>query len=239
MIRKMMRKNNEHAEHKRNYEIQRIETFSDAVFAFAVTLLIVSLEVPKNFQELMINMRGFFAFGISFLILILIWMEQHRFFRNYGMEDAWTITLNVALLFLVLFYVYPLKFLFTLVFSNEIYQGHAVPLRIDDADLPSLMQVYAGGYIAIYALFLFMYIRAFRRAGLLGMNSMEKFDCKTDIYKQLIMAIVGLCSLISTWLLPLRLIAASGYLYMAIGPALTIYFYLRIKIRNRLFLRDK
>ncbi len=90
---------------KRNYEIQRIETFSDGVFAFAVTLLIVSLEVPHSFEELLMTMRGFFAFGISFLILISIWNEQHRFFRLYGMDDSRTIALNGFLLFIVLFYV--------------------------------------------------------------------------------------------------------------------------------------
>ena len=42
----------------RGHEVKRIEAFSDAVFAFAVTLLIVSLEVPKNFEELMNTMRG-------------------------------------------------------------------------------------------------------------------------------------------------------------------------------------
>jgi hypothetical protein len=62
---------------KRGHEVQRIETFSDAVFAFAVTLLIVSLEVPKNFEELMVSMLGFYAFGISFTLLALIWYDQH------------------------------------------------------------------------------------------------------------------------------------------------------------------
>ena len=115
---------------RRNHEIQRIETFSDGVFAFAVTLLIVSLEVPKSFEELLITMRGFFAFGISFLILVMIWNEQHRFFRSYGLEDSWTLTLNGTLLFLVLFYVYPLKFRFSLMFRDQIYGSKNSPLTI-------------------------------------------------------------------------------------------------------------
>ncbi len=45
--------------HWRGREITRSEGLSDAVFAFAVTLLIVSLEVPKTFSDLLVAMRDF------------------------------------------------------------------------------------------------------------------------------------------------------------------------------------
>src|ERR1700722_4724536 len=96
-----------HGFRNRGEEIKRIETFSDAVFAFAVTLLIVSLEVPKTFQELLISMRGFVAFGICFTLLMLVWHEQNIFFRRYTLDDKVSIFLNAFLMFIVLFYVYP------------------------------------------------------------------------------------------------------------------------------------
>ena len=97
------------------HEISRIEAFSDAVFAFAVTLLVVSLEVPKTFNELMAAMSGFLAFAICFTLLFQVWWRHHTFFRRYGLEDAFTIAMTGCLLFVVLFYVYPLKFVFTIV----------------------------------------------------------------------------------------------------------------------------
>src|ERR1700744_343122 len=100
--------------HWRGLEITRFEGLSDAVFGFAVTLLIVSLEVPKTFSELEATLHGFFAFAICFVLLMLIWFQQYIFFRRYGLQDTWTIVLNAALLFMVLFYIYPLKFLFNL-----------------------------------------------------------------------------------------------------------------------------
>jgi uncharacterized membrane protein len=139
---------------RRNSEIQRIETFSDGVFAFAVTLLVVSLEVPHSFDELIKTMRGFFGwFGISFFLLVFKWQEQHRFFRLYGMDDGGTLKLNIALLFLALFYVYPLKFLFSLSFGDMIYGTGKSPFTITAAQVPALMAIYALGFIAIYFLF--------------------------------------------------------------------------------------
>src|SRR6266403_2462020 len=97
----------------RSHEISRIEGLSDGVFAFAVTLLVVSLEVPRTYAELMQTMRGFGAFAISFLLLFAVWFNQYKFFRRYGLQDTTTVLLNGLLLFVVLFYVYPLKFLFS------------------------------------------------------------------------------------------------------------------------------
>jgi len=84
-------------------EVSRVEGFSDAVFAFAVTLLVVSLEVPHTFDELRLAMRQFFAFAICFALLFQVWWRHFNFFRRYGLEDAPTIVLTGVLLFVVLF----------------------------------------------------------------------------------------------------------------------------------------
>ena len=80
----------------RGEEVSRIESFSGAVFAFAVTLLVVSL-------------------AICFWLLLAAWFEHYKFFRRYGTSDSYTMRLSAVLLFIVLFYVYFLKFLFVLV----------------------------------------------------------------------------------------------------------------------------
>jgi uncharacterized membrane protein len=220
---------------RRDYEIQRIETFSDGVFAFAVTLLIVSLQVPQNFDELLTNMRGFFAFGISFAVLVSIWTEQHKFFRNYGLDDGWTIALNGALLFIVLFYTYPLKFLFTLLFSNQIYGPHKSPLTITAQQMPTLMAIYALGFIAIYSLFFLMYFRANRKSVQLGFTPTEKFDCRSGIYKIAIMVTTGFCALMFAILVPYNYAGRTGLIYLLTSPAMAIFYMVRKKNRKKLF----
>lgn len=59
-----------------------MEAFSDAVFAFALTLLVVSLQVPKSYGELMNLMSGFPAFACCFGVLLWIWYEHNLFFRR-------------------------------------------------------------------------------------------------------------------------------------------------------------
>src|SRR3954454_20323634 len=134
----------------RGNEIARIEGLSDAVFAFAVTLLVVSLEVPKSFDELAELMRGFVPFGICFFLLMQVWHEQYRYFRRYNLQDSTSTVLNAILLFVVLFYVYPLKFLWTLlvtVWTHGEMQVHlpggAVENIIEDIQMPQLMAIYS------------------------------------------------------------------------------------------------
>src|SRR5882724_11671086 len=209
--------------HFRGHEVKRIETFSDAVFAFAVTLLIVSLEVPKSFEELVITMRGFVAFGICFSILMLIWHEQHIFFRRYGIEDTLTIVLNSALIFIVLFYVYPLKFLFTLIFSDSIYGAGKSPFSINNQQSSHLMIIYSVGYIIIYFIFLLLYLHAQRSKISLQLTKLELFDTCSKIWSQLILISVGALSVLFALILPPGQAGWAGLIYIIIGPALTIY----------------
>jgi hypothetical protein len=119
------------------------------VFAFAVTLLVVSLEVPETFDELLRVLRGFFAFAVCFSILFWVWYGHYRFFRRYGLADGVTTTLTGALLFIVLFYVYPMKFLFTMLFDQLF--GDTTVQAIQPRQAPLLMTVYGAGFIALNA----------------------------------------------------------------------------------------
>jgi len=154
----------------RSHEISRIKGLSDAVFGFAITLLVVSLEVPKTFNELLEAMRGFGAFAICFTLLFTVWYNQYKFFRRYGLRDTVTVVLNGALLFVVLFYVYPLKFLFSSLVERltggpgqVLLPGGHIEAVIEPGQVGTLMLIFGVGYFAVFGVFVLLYLRAYRK----------------------------------------------------------------------------
>jgi hypothetical protein len=98
------------------------------------------------------------------------WWRHHTYFRRYGLEDATTMTLTGVLLFVVLFYVYPLKFLWTLVVSGLVLGQTTVRLAdgrveamIQHAQVPRLFEIYGLGAAAVFLVFVALYLHAYRR----------------------------------------------------------------------------
>ncbi len=184
----------------RGDQVTRVEALSDVVFAFALTLLGVSLGVPRTFDQLLETLREFPAFAICFAILIKLWHDHYNFFRRYGLQDSRTILLNSLLLFVVILYVYPLKFLFSLLVTVWTTTGDpmarmpdgklALMIRYDQAQW--LTFVFAIGFTAVYTLFALLYIHAYRLRDTLHLSSLETLETRERIVRNLLMCGIGL-----------------------------------------------
>src|SRR2546430_6114274 len=152
-------------------EVSRLEGFSDAVFGFALTLLVVSLEVPRSYDQLAEMMRGFFAFAFSFALLLVVWEKHYKFFRRFGLQDGTTLLLNSLLLFVVLFYVYPLKFVSTAFIEGLLFRRRSVVVEPDQ--IPALFTIYGAGYVAIFAIYGALYLHARRKRAALELSPVE------------------------------------------------------------------
>jgi uncharacterized membrane protein len=199
---------------RRPHEVTRIEGFSDAVFGFALTLLVVQLEVPKTSDALVQLVRGSVPFAATFAMVCYIWWEHNKFFRRYGLQDAWTAFLNSSLLFIVLFYVYPLKFLATallgpLVGLNDIPRGWNGRF---------VMLTYSVGVVCVFGLLALLYRHAWSRRATLGLDAADLIVLRFSTRAQLISTALGVTSVALAWLLPDYLIWIAGMLYGLMGP---------------------
>jgi len=142
-----------------------------------------------------------------------IWWEHHRFFRRTGLQDWQTLVLNGLLMFLVLFYVYPLKFLFSLALDREQF---GVGMTGDDGRW--LFSLYGAGMIAIYGVLGFMHLHAMSLRDTLRFDAREMWMEREVLQTCAIYALVGMLSIALAWCLPERQLGWSGIAYALLGP---------------------
>ena len=210
----------------RGRDVSRVEGFSDAVFGFAVTLLIVTLEVPRTFEALVRVAQGFPAFAVSFTYLFFLWYQHQLFFRRYGLNSYRIILLNGLLLFLVLFSVYPVKFLATLVVNGLFFNaflGLEIPIAIErfsGSSYPYLYSLYALGFSALMTVFTLFYKEAWKLRDVYELNAYERFATLSSFYSYLFMALLPFAGILLVWVLPPGWGGhASGWLFFLIWPA--------------------
>ena len=204
-------------------EITRLEAFCDVVFGFAITLLVVSLEVPRSYDELMADVRGFLPFAVCFAQLALIWYTHYRFSRRYGLQDTYTVVLNLVLVFLVLFYVYPLKFLFTMLFAQVTRASDLEPVSRHDSSV--LMMIYGIGFAAVFGLFVLMYRHAYAQRKELDLDPVELLETRISMQENLALVIFGLVSFV----LAFWSAALAGWMYALIG----VFFWIHGSLMGR------
>jgi uncharacterized membrane protein len=228
----------------RGREVSRLEGLSDAVFGFAITLLVVSLEVPRTAAQLFGAMRGFVAFGACFALLYMVWHHHYRFFRRYGLTDRITETLNAVLLFVVLFFVYPLKFVFGWVIGRmmgdpshvTLADGRSVPV-IQGNEPATLMVVYGGGYVAVFVIFALLHVHALRKREMLELDELEIHDTRDNIRECVLNAAIGLASIAVAALGGPAYAVAAGLVYWLIGPVMAVNGVIAGRRRMRIMAR--
>ena len=201
------------------HDATRIEAFSDAVFGFAVTLLVVSLEVPKTYEELMQVIKGLPVFAVTFAILLMIWQEHHGLFKRFPSSDGVTIWLNGALLFVVVSYIYPLKFLFSGIVGPGGIRIGADGTFQNVGQLIALMEIYGAGFATIFLIFAVLYWRAARRAT----DALARHEARLLIGHSFVFVLVAALSMALAAFGGPRYGSLSGVCYGLIGPFQGLY----------------
>jgi uncharacterized membrane protein len=194
--------------------VSRIEGLSDAVFALSLTLLVVALEVPKTGEGLVAVFWQFPAFILCFAFLLWVWYEHFLYHRRYGFEDTTTIALNGVLLFFIVFYVFPMKFLASVLVTAPLAGSPGVS---EMSRGTTVMVLFSTGFVGIFVVLSVMYWRAWRLRDQMHLNPAEKAATKGRLQRHLATVAIGVASLLLALLVP-QAPALSGLVYFLMGP---------------------
>ena len=140
----------------------RLDNFTDAAFAFAVSLMVIGgAGAPENFDALIASLGEIPAFAFGFAVMAMFW-RGHVSWRKLRGEGDWVSTfLSLLLVFLTLIYVQPLRAMASATGLWFTGQG-----KMFGGSLPGLFAVYGTGFVAMSLTMAALYAETLRNAGL-------------------------------------------------------------------------
>ena len=209
----------------------RLDAFVDAAFAFVVTLLVIAIgRVPSSVTELVQAMRGVPAFAASFFVIGRLWQAHRNWSRHYGIEDATATRLSLALVFMVLVYVYPLRMVAELTLAG-VSQGvlAETPIEINTvAELRTLYVVFGVGYMLTALIFLALHRHAMALADAIELSRSERIRTRTLCRRWTAVIAIACASILLGLALPmgrgesLPLDSAPGLVYIFVYVAFRV-----------------
>ena len=209
----------------RGIAMTRLETFIDAAFAFAVTMMVIAAErVPDDISALLVAFKHVPAFVGSVLVLGIFWRGHWFWSRRYGLEDGVSIFISWALLVTILIYIYPLKAIFGSMFYLLSDGRLGQPLGVRTAaQFRTLFAIYAIGFTAIAVEILLLYLRAWKLREPLRLNERERFLTRADVMGWSIPTTIGVIALVLALTLPEDHISWSGWIYFSMAIVVPVH----------------
>ncbi|MEO8801963.1 MAG: TMEM175 family protein [Rudaea sp.] len=211
--------------HIRRNQPTRLESFVDSAFAFAITLIVISVgHVPDTVADMLNALRDIPAFAVCFLLIARIWKSHRNWSRTYDLDDNATVWLSLLLVFVVLIYVYPLRILFSAMFGTFGHgwlssQAHVVRSYFE---LRAAYVVFGIGYATIWGIFVLLYRHALKAQGTIGLSRAETEATRFHIALNLGFAVVAVLSIALAVSLPFettpQTVALPGIIYFAMAP---------------------
>jgi uncharacterized membrane protein len=192
----------------------RMETFVDAAFAFAVTMLVISVDdVPRSYDEFEEALMSIPAFVASFFQMMMFWLGHRNWSQRYALEDRPAMALSLVLVCGIMVIVFPLRVVFGSAFGY--FSGGALPFPfpVDWQAMRQVFLIYGAGFCVMCALIAALYLHAYRCRNWLGLDAAERLLTRSKIVFWLIPAGTGLLGALIALLAAEQTIIWSGYVY--------------------------
>ncbi|MCG8464683.1 MAG: DUF1211 domain-containing protein [Xanthomonadales bacterium] len=210
---------------RRGRERTRLETFIDAAFAFALTMLVISIDsIPENIQQLLDALKNVPAFGTSFALIMAYWRAHQVWSERYGLEDLPSVLLSSLLIFVIMVYVYPLKILFGTMFHAMTDGWLASRFAMESyADFRNLLVAYGIGFCVLNLSVAALYWRAWSVRSSLSLNALEQYLTRSEILSWVIIGSFGLYSIALACWLDNEWTQAAAWMYWLLLIVMPIY----------------
>jgi len=220
----------------RGMEMTRLETFIDAAFAFAISMLVIAAQqIPDTIQTLLAAFKNVPTFVCSIAVLGIFWRGHWLWSRRYGLEDGASILISWAMIVTILIFIYPLKAIFGAMwyFVSSRQVGQPFSLHTTESQARTIFAIYALGLIAISAEILLLNLRAWQLREPLRLNERETLVTCGELSGWSIPVSVGIVSLVSALTLPVEQIQWSGWVYFSMIILVPLHnHYLKRKVRD-------
>src|SRR4051812_7236622 len=212
----------------RGMQMTRLETFIDAAFAFAISMLvIVAQQIPDDIASLLAAFKNVPTFICSIAVLGIYWRGHWLWSRRFGLEDGVSILISWTLIVTMLIFIYPLKAIFGamwyLISSGRV--GQPFSLHTTETQARTIFAVYALGLIAISAEILLLNLHAWHLREPLRLNARERFMTRGELTGWSIPVSVGIVSLVFSFTLPIEKIAWCGWVYFLMAIILRVHWF--------------
>ena len=167
----------------------RLDNFTDAAFAFAVSLLVIGgARAPDTFDALIGALGDIPAFAFGFAVMAMFWLGHVRWRRHRGEGDWVSLILTLLLVFLTLVYVQPLRGMAAATGLWFTGQGSGF-----GGSLSGLFAVYGTGFVAMSLTMAGLWAESLRRG---DHAAAARGNAKGERGIWLIMALTGLASIL-------------------------------------------
>jgi uncharacterized membrane protein len=208
----------------RGLEITRLETFTDAAFAFATTMLVISVgKIPVDYPGLIAALKAVPSFIASFALIMLFWAGHRKWSRRYGLEDVRATLLSLTLVFVILVYVYPLRLMSSATISFMSGGFFPSEFKVSGYDeLNGLFMIYGFGFTAMGSIIAMLYWHSQSTTESLCLNDIEKHTVKSERISWAVLSATGLVSALWAWLMPPWLGVWSGMWYVTLNISMPL-----------------